>query len=36
MKPNIFICNEVAKYFDDGLSTIQSLLDEIKRQMNYN
>ena len=30
MKPNIFICNEVAKYFDDGLSTIQSLLDEIK------
>ncbi|MEZ3577554.1 MAG: hypothetical protein K1W01_08680 [Muribaculaceae bacterium] len=30
MKPNIFICNEVAKHFDDGISTIQSLLAEIK------
>lgn len=30
MKPNIFICNEVAKHFDEGISTIQSLLAEIK------
>ena len=30
MKPKIFICNKVAKYFDDGISTISSLLSEIK------
>lgn len=30
MKPIIFICNAVAKHFDDGISTILSLLSEIK------
>lgn len=30
MKPKIFICNKVAEYFDDGISTISSLLSEIK------
>ena len=30
MKPTIFICNEVAKHFDDGISTLLSLLAEIK------
>lgn len=30
MKPAIFIYNEVAKHFDDGISTLMLLLTEIK------
>lgn len=34
MKPKIFICNKVVEYFDDGISTISSLLSEIKSSKN--